>query len=157
MNFSIQLPYGVENEVNAAFSGLHYYFATRRPIIFGYGESKEILISDNPNANYLFDGGPNNATVTKITNTGMFFARIYETIQELDPLRQNDPFVKGPEGTVKITTDITGKMVLDQAGLNSAGLNRVVYNNIPYRIASVPANYGLLQRPFYSYNLIPAK
>lgn len=154
MGFDMQFPGGVEQQINTAFMAMHNFFASRRPLFYVYGQNQQLLITDNPNNNAFFNDAVNNATVTNIATSGLILCRVYETTNDMDTVPENEVYVRGPLGTLNITTDITGKNLLDAALLAN---QQVVFNGATYRVASDSANYGLLNRPFYDYKLSPTK
>lgn len=134
-----------------AFSRLHDTFA--RDIVV-YKTAKQIVISTNPNHDFIWESSPTNDVVENIPVSGVFKARIkYANDQDRNQFNtvvagkgSDQVNIELENGDVRIKLDATGAAFIKDA-------TRVVFDNEVFNVETPARPHGIVRPQFYDFVL----
>lgn len=136
-----------KNELQEALVDIHDTW--KRSAAF-YKSPQEVIISSNPDHNFLFGEAPSNTQIQTIQQSGVFDVRIYyDKRQIIRPvINESSQSVNLSiyEGEVRIKVDASGHAFLKDT-------ERVVFDDYTFFIVDAERPHGLFNNQFYTYYL----
>ena len=140
-----------EADYRGAMTDLHDTFSRD---IFIYQTAQKIVISTNPNHNFLYASGPNQTEVQTTVVKGSYRARIwYPNEEELSNLVRSGGSQNSDQVNVEVkdykvilVVDLTVKNILKSA-------EKVTFDDTVYQVVSDPRPHGVIGVQFYNIYL----
>jgi hypothetical protein len=137
--------------LSSIFNDIHDTFS--RPIYI-YKKAKQVVISNEPTHNFLWDSAPSNSTTSVELVSGVFNARILygkeQKMDQFDSATNNNAVAQNTSslemGMVRIKLDPTGSAFIGDA-------QRVMFDNEIFEVTSSVRPHGLFTPQFYTYFL----
>lgn len=149
----INLSNSQKEQIDEAFLKLHNLFAEKNLIKLIQVE-EEVILSSDPNFNFLAPSFDKESDVEKIERSEEFYARVYygrpsdESVSPSSNQREFPSKVNVPDGWVRIITTEDKSLAIKQA-------KRIIFDGGIYTLDSPKATHGLLSRQFYDFWLKP--
>lgn len=140
-----------KGELNAQMYNIHDTFGRDITI---WKTAKQIVISTNPEHNFLFESNPTSSTVEEIPVSGVFKARIlYAPNQQKNQMAATHDGRGGQQlgiemeqGSVRIKLDPTGAAFISDA-------QRVTFDGQIFTVESSPRFHGVFGSQFQTFTL----
>ena len=136
-----------KSELQSALVDIHDTW--KRSVTF-YKTPEEVVISTNPDHNFLFGNAPSNTQIQSIQQSGVFDVRIF-----YDKRQMISPFSEGNKNEVKLFL-YEGEVrlkVQEDAHVFLKDTERVVFDDYQFVISRAERPHGLFDAEFYTYYL----